>query len=133
MYTVTVRDHIMIAHSLKGSVFGPAQQLHGATYVVDAEFRRPDLDENGIVLDIGLATTALHDVLAAFNYKNLDDEPWLDGRNTTTEVLARLIFDRVRAAIHEGRLGADAAHIESLRITLNESHVASAGYEGRLR
>jgi 6-pyruvoyltetrahydropterin/6-carboxytetrahydropterin synthase len=133
MYTVTVRDHIMIAHSLKGSVFGPAQQLHGATYVVDAEFRRPDLDENGIVVDIGLATTALHDVLAAFNYKNLDDEPWLDGRNTTTEVLARLIFDRVRAAIHEGRLGADAANIESLRITLNESHVASAGYEGRLR
>ena len=133
MYTVTVRDHIMIAHSLKGSVFGPAQQLHGATYVVDAEFRRPDLDENGIVVDIGLATTALHDVLAAFNYKNLDDEPWLDGRNTTTEVLARLIFDRIRAAVHEGRLGADAAHIESLRITLNESHVASAGYEGRLR
>ena len=133
MYTVTVRDHIMIAHSLKGPVFGPAQQLHGATYVVDAEFRRPDLDGNGIVVDIGLATTALHEVLAAFNYKNLDDEPWLDGRNTTTEVLARLIFDRVRAAIHEGRLGADAAHIESLRITLHESHVASAWYEGRLR
>jgi 6-pyruvoyltetrahydropterin/6-carboxytetrahydropterin synthase len=133
MYTVTVRDHIMIAHSLKGSVFGPAQQLHGATYVVDAEFRRPDLDENGIVVDIGLATTALHDVLAAFNYKNLDEEPWLAGRNTTTEVLARLIFDRVAAAIREGRLGADAANIESLRITLNESHVASAGYEGRLR
>ena len=133
MYTVTVRDHIMIAHSLKGPVFGPAQQLHGATYIVDAEFRRPDLDENGIVVDIGLATTALHEVLAAFNFKNLDDEPWLDGRNTTTEVLARLIFDRVRASIHEGRLGADAAHIEGLRITLHESHVASAGYEGRLR
>ena len=133
MYTVTVRDHIMIAHSLKGPVFGPAQQMHGATYVVDAEFRRPDLDENGIVLDIGLATTALHEVLAAFNYKNLDEEPWLGGRNTTTEVLARLIFDRVAAAIREGRLGADAAHIDSLRITLNESHVASAGYEGRLR
>jgi len=130
---VTVRDHIMIAHSLKGSVFGPAQQLHGATYVVDAEFRRPDLDENGIVVDIGLATTALHDVLAAFNYKNLDEEPWLAGRNTTTEVLARLIFDRVAAAIREGRMGTDAANIESLRITLNESHVASAGYEGRLR
>ena len=133
MYTVTVRDHIMIAHSLKGSVFGPAQQLHGATYVVDAEFRRPDLDGNGIVVDIGLATTVLHDVLAAFNYKNLDEEPWLAGRNTTTEVLARLIFDRVAAAIREGRLGTDAANIESLRITLNESHVASAGYEGRLR
>jgi 6-pyruvoyltetrahydropterin/6-carboxytetrahydropterin synthase len=133
MYTVTVRDHIMIAHSLKDAVFGPAQQLHGATYVVDAEFRRPDLDGNGIVVDIGLATTALHEVLAAFNYKNLDEEPWLEGRNTTTEVLARLIFDRIAAAVREGRLGADAANIESLRITLNESHVASAGYEGRLR
>jgi 6-pyruvoyl-tetrahydropterin synthase len=133
MYTVTVRDHIMIAHSLKGSVFGPAQQLHGATYVVDAEFRRPDLDGNGIVLDIGLATTALHDVLAALNYKNLDEEPSLAGANTTTEVLARAIFDRLAAAIREGRLGADAANIDSLRVTLNESHVASAGYEGRLR
>ena len=133
MYIVTVRDHIMIAHSLKGSVFGPAQQLHGATYVVDAEFRRPDLDGNGIVLDIGLATTALHDVLAALNYKNLDEEPSLAGANTTTEVLARAIFDRLAAAIREGRLGADAANIDSLRVTLNESHVASAGYEGRLR
>ena len=132
MYTVTVRDHIMIAHSLKGDVFGPAQKLHGATYVVDAEFRRSDLDANGIVVDIGLATTVLHEVLAALNYKNLDEDPSLAGRNTTTEVLARVIFDRVAAAIREGRLGRDAANIESLRITLNESHVASAGYEGAL-
>jgi 6-pyruvoyl-tetrahydropterin synthase len=133
MYTVTVRDHIMIAHSLKGDVFGPAQKLHGATYVVDAEFRRPELDANGIVVDIGLATTTLHEVLAALNYRNLDDDPSLAGRNTTTEVLARVIFDRLAGAIRDGRLGADAANIESLRITLNESHVASAGYEGRLR
>ena len=131
MYTVTVRDHIMIAHSLKGEVFGPAQKLHGATYVVDAEFRRADLDVNGIVVDIGLATTALHDVLAGLNYRNLDEDPSLAGGNTTTEVLARVIFDRVAAAIRAGRLGADAANIESLRVTLNESHVASAGYEGR--
>jgi len=132
MYTVTVRDHIMIAHSLRGEVFGPAQKLHGATYVVDAEFRRADLDVNGIVVDIGLATTALHDVLAGLNYRNLDEDPSLAG-NTTTEVLARVIFDRVAAAIRAGRLGADAANIESLRVTLNESHVASAGYEGRLK
>ena len=96
MYTVTVRDHIMIAHSLKGEVFGPAQKLHGATYVVDAEFRRTDLDANGIVVDIGLATTALHDVLAELNYRNLDEDPSLAGGNTTTEVLARVIFDRRR-------------------------------------
>jgi 6-pyruvoyl-tetrahydropterin synthase len=133
MYTVTVRDHIMIAHSLKGEVFGPAQKLHGATYVVDAEFRRTNLDANGIVVDIGLATTALHDVLAGLNYRNLDEDPSLAGGNTTTEVLARVIFDRVAAAIRAGRLGDDAANIESLRVTLNESHVASAGYEGRLR
>jgi 6-pyruvoyl-tetrahydropterin synthase len=132
MYTVTVRDHMMIAHSFRGEVFGPAQKLHGATYVVDAEFRRSGLDANGIVVDIGLATTALHDVLAGLNYRNLDDDPSLAGGNTTTEVLARVIFDRIAAAIRAGRLGADAANIESLRITLNESHVASAGYEGRL-
>ena len=133
MYTVTVRDHIMIAHSLKGEVFGPAQKLHGATYVVDAEFRRADLDVNGIVVDIGLATTALHEVLAGLNYRNLDEDTSLAGGNTTTEVLARVIFDRVAAAIRAGRLGFDAANLESLRVTLNESHVASAGYEGPLR
>ena len=105
MYTVTVRDHIMIAHSLKGSVFGPAQQLHGATYVVDAEFRRPDLDGNGIVVDIGLATTALHDVLAALNYRNLDEEPSLAGRNTTTEVLARADLRSARGGDSRGAPG----------------------------
>lgn len=133
MYTVTVRDHIMIAHSFKGEVFGPAQKLHGATYVVDAEFRRPDLDANGIVVDIGLATTALHEVLATMNYKNLDEDPTLTGRNTTTEVIARVIFDRLAEAIRAGKLGADAANIESLRVRLGESHVAWASYEGRLR
>jgi 6-pyruvoyl-tetrahydropterin synthase len=100
---------------------------------VDAEFRRSGLDANGIVVDIGLATTALHDVLAGLNYRNLDDDPSLAGGNTTTEVLARVIFDRIAAAIRAGRLGTDAANIDSLRITLNESHVASAGYEGQLR
>jgi 6-pyruvoyltetrahydropterin/6-carboxytetrahydropterin synthase len=133
MYTVTVRDHIMIAHSFRGEVFGPAQRLHGATYVVDAEFRRPDLDQNGIVVDMGLATTALHEVLEPLNYKNLDEDPTLAGRNTTTEVLARVIFDRLADAIRAGRLGADAANIESVRVSLAESHVASASYEGRLR
>ena len=133
MYTVTVRDHIMIAHSFRGEVFGPAQALHGATYVVDAEFRRPNLDENGIVVDMGLATTALREVLGPLNYKNLDKDPTLAGRNTTTEVLARVIFDRLAEAIRAGRLGADAANIESLRVSLAESHVASASFEGRLR
>jgi 6-pyruvoyl-tetrahydropterin synthase len=132
MYTVRVRDHIMIAHSFRGEVFGPAQRLHGATFVVDAEFRRGDLDGNGIVVDIGLATTALHDVLAPLNYKNLDEDPTLAGRNTTTEVLARVIFDRLAEAIRTGHLGADARHITALKITLAESHVASASYEGSL-
>jgi 6-pyruvoyltetrahydropterin/6-carboxytetrahydropterin synthase len=133
MYTVTVRDHIMIAHSFRGEVFGPAQRLHGATFVVDAEFRRHGLDENGIVVDIGLATTALHEVLEPLNYKNLDEDPALAGRNTTTEVLARVIFDRLVEAIRAGRLGADAANIDALRVSLAESHIASASYEGRLR
>ena len=133
MYTVTVRDHIMIAHSFRGDVFGPAQRLHGATYVVDAEFRRGDVDANGIVVDMGLATTALHDVLAPLNYKNLDEDPTLAGRKTTTEVIARVVFDRLADAIRAGRLGPDALNIDSLRISLAESHVASASYEGRLR
>lgn len=132
MYSVRVRDHIMIAHSLKGSVFGPAQQLHGATYVVDVEFRRPELDEDGIVVDIGLATGVVHKVLAGLNYRNLDDEPSLRGCNTTTEVLAREIFDRIGAAIHAGDLGPGAHAIESIRVSLNESHVAAAAFEARL-
>ncbi len=132
MYTVTVRDHFMIAHSFQGDVFGPAQKLHGATYVVDAEFRRATLDGNNIVVDIGLATTVLHRILADLNYRNLDDDTDFRGQNTTTEFLARTIFDRLARAIARDELGGDAAHIESLRVTLSESHVASASYEGRL-
>jgi len=131
MYTVRVRDHVMIAHSFRGEIFGPAQKLHGATYVVDVEFRSDALDDNGIVIDIGLATTAVHDILGALNYRNLDEEPAFNGRNTTTEVLARWVFDRVAEAIGRGDLGAGATSVHSLRVTLNESHVASASYEGR--
>jgi 6-pyruvoyl-tetrahydropterin synthase len=132
MYSVSVRDHFMIAHSFTGDVFGPAQALHGATYVVDAEFRRPALDADGIVVDIGRATTVLHEILAGLNYRNLDADPSFIGRNTTTEVLARTIFDRLGAAIRRGELGPGAGAIESLRITLSESHVASAAYESRV-
>jgi 6-pyruvoyl-tetrahydropterin synthase len=132
MYTVRVRDHMMIAHSFRGDVFGPAQKLHGATYVVDVEFRAAQLDENGIVIDIGLATDAVHKILGELNYRNLDDEPAFDRRNTTTEVLARWVFDRVAAAIGKGDLGVGGGGIQGLRVTLNESHVASASYEGTL-
>ena len=132
MYSVMVRDHFMIAHSFRGAVFGPAQQLHGATYVVDVEFRRADLDADGIVVDIGRAGTVLHDVLAALNFKNLDDDPAFTGRNTTTEFLARVIHGRIAAAIVAGDLGAGASGIDSVRVSLAESHVASAAYESRL-
>jgi len=132
MYTVRVRDHFMIAHSFKGDVFGPARKLHGATYVVDVEFRSTALDDNGIVIDIGLATEAVHKILGELNYRNLDEEPTLKGKNTTTEVLARTVFDRIAAAIGRGDLGKSGKAVESLRVTLNESHVASASYEGRL-
>jgi 6-pyruvoyltetrahydropterin/6-carboxytetrahydropterin synthase len=133
MYSVTVRDHMMIAHSFTGDVFGPAQRLHGATYVVDVEFRRSALDADGIVVDIGRATDALRGVLAALNYRNLDDEPAFEGRNTTTEFLARAIFDRVVDAIRRGDLGAGARAIESMRVTLKESHVASASFDDAIR
>lgn len=132
MYLVSVRDHFMIAHSFKGDVFGPARRLHGATYVVDVEFRRAALDDDGIVVDIGLATQALHDVLAALNFRNLDDEGEFAGRNTTTEFLARVVFDRMAARIADGTLGAQARGIVSLRVTLHESHVAWAAYEAAL-
>jgi 6-pyruvoyl-tetrahydropterin synthase len=132
MYSVTVRDHMMIAHSLRGDVFGPAQQLHGATYVVDVEFRRADVDEHGIVVDIGLAGEALRTVLSALSYRNLDAEPALAGKNTTTEFLARLVFDRLVAAIRRGDLGNSAHAIDSIRVTLNESHVASASFDARV-
>jgi 6-pyruvoyl-tetrahydropterin synthase len=129
MYSVSVRSHMMIAHSLAGAVFGPAQRLHGATYVVDVEFRRRELDADGLVVDIGRATAMLHAVLENFNYRNLDDDPGFEGRNTTTEFLARVIFDRVVEAVRRGDLGAGARGIESLRVTLHESHLASAGFE----
>ena len=131
-YSVCVRDHFMIAHSFQGEVFGPAQRMHGATYVVDAEFRRAELDADGIVVDIGLATNTLRAVLSELNFRNLDDEPAFAGRNTTTEFLARVIFDRMAARIRAGELGKGASGIESLRICLNESHVAWAAYEAAL-
>jgi 6-pyruvoyl-tetrahydropterin synthase len=132
MYSVTVRDHMMIAHSLKGELFGPAQRLHGATYVVDVELMRPDLDPSGIVVDIGRAADALRRVLADLSYRNLDDVPALAGRNTTTEVLARVVFDGLVAAIRRGDLGPGSAAVEQIRVTLHESHVASASFEGRV-
>jgi 6-pyruvoyl-tetrahydropterin synthase len=131
MYSVTVRDHMMIAHSLRGEVFGPAQRLHGATYVVDVEFRRPDLDQDGIVVDIGRASDELRKVVGGLSYRNLDDEAAFAGRNTTTEFLAREVFDRLASAIRSGALGPAARAIESVRVTLHESHVASAAFEGR--
>lgn len=132
MYSVSVRDHMMIAHSFHGEVFGPAQRLHGATYVVDVEFRRPDLDADGLVVDIGRAKEALRVVLAALSYRNLDEEPSFTGRNTTTEFLARTVFDRIVGAINRGDLGAGARAVESVRVTLHESHVAAAAFDGRV-
>lgn len=130
MYSVTVRDHVMIAHSLRGEVFGPAQRLHGATYVVDAEFRRRDLDTTGIVVDIGRAAAVLRQVLAGLNFRNLDDDPAFAGRNTTTEFLARVVFDGLVDAIRRGELGPGATAVAELRVTLHESHIAWAAYEG---
>jgi len=132
MYAVCVRDHIMIAHSFTGEAFGPAQQLHGATYVVDMEFRRRQLDADGFVVDIGRASEALHAVLATLNYRNLDADPELAGRNTTTEFLAKVVFDRMLQSIRAGRLGASASGLSSLRVTLHESHVAWGSFEGEL-
>jgi 6-pyruvoyltetrahydropterin/6-carboxytetrahydropterin synthase len=130
MYTVSVRDHFMIAHSFRGEAFGPAQRLHGATYVVDLQFRRAALDANGMVVDIGLAASVLKTTLAALNYRNLDEETAFTGRNTTTEFLAHEIFTRIVAAIGRGELGAAATGVERVRVTLHESHVASASYTG---
>ena len=132
MFSVTVRDHMMIAHSLRGETFGPAQGLHGATYVIDATFRRADLDADGIVVDIGRAAEELHAVLSELNYRNLDDEPSLAGINTTTEALARLIADRLAERAHAGALGDSARGLDGLTVTLHESHIASAAYERAL-
>jgi len=132
VFSVTVRDHIMIAHSFRGEVFGPAQRLHGATFVVDATFRRAELDADGIVIDIGAATDALRAVLADLNYRNLDDEPDFAGTNTTTEVLARVIADRLADRARGGDLGDGARELDGLVVTLRESHVAWASYERAL-
>ena len=133
MYSVMVRDHIMIAHSLRGPVFGPAQRLHGATFVIDLELKRSELDQDGIVVDIGRATDVLRKIVTDLNYQNLDELPIFAGRNTTTEVLARYVFDRVAAAIPSGELGPGAGGIEALKVTLQESHVAAGSYESTLR
>ncbi len=132
MYSVTVRDHMMIAHSLRGEAFGPAQRLHGATYVIDATFRRADLDDDGIVVDIGRAAAALHAVVDGLTYRNLDDEPELAGRNTSTEALAGVIADRLAERVHRGDLGEGARGLTGLAVTLHESHVAWASYERAL-
>jgi 6-pyruvoyl-tetrahydropterin synthase len=129
MFSVTVRDHMMVAHSLRGEVFGPAQRLHGATFVVDATFRREELDDDGVVVDIGRATEELRAVLADLSYRNLDDVPELAGTNTTTEVLARFVADRLVGRLHAGALGANAVDLAAVAVTLHESHVAWASYE----
>ena len=129
MFGVTVRDHMMIAHSFTGAVFGPAQRLHGATYVVDATFRRAALDDDGVVVDIGAAAGLLKEVLGELTYRNLDDDPDLAGTNTTTEALARVIADRLALRIRDGVLGPGGDGLEALVVTLHESHVAWASYE----
>jgi 6-pyruvoyl-tetrahydropterin synthase len=129
VFTVTVRDHIMVAHSFTGEVFGPAQRLHGATFVVDATFRGEELDADGIVVDIGRASEQLHVVLTELTYRNLDDESSFAGRNTTTEVVAKEIANRLAARIHDGALGEGARRLTGLAVTLHESHIAWASYE----
>jgi 6-pyruvoyl-tetrahydropterin synthase len=129
VFSVTVRDHMMIAHSLRGDVFGPAQRLHGATYVVDATFRRAALDADGVVVDIGRATEALRTVVGELGYRNLDDEVELAGVNTTAEALARIVADRLAELVREGAVGDGARELDGLVVTLRESHVAWASYE----
>jgi len=133
MYAVEVRDHIMIAHSLPGEVFGPAQRMHGATFVVDVAFFRATLGADNIVVDIGRALEVLQETLEPLRYRNLDEHPPFAGQKTTTEFLARHIFDGMAAAIRSGKLGADGAGIDRMRVTLKESHVARGWYEAALR
>jgi len=133
MYSVNVRDHFMIAHSFQGQVFGPAQRMHGATYVVDLELRRSELDGDGIVVDIGLATQVLRTVLGELNFRNLDEMADFKGRNTSTEFLARVVFDRVAIRSAAGELGPNAHGLSACKVTLHESHVAWAAYEGVLQ
>lgn len=131
MFALTVRDHIMVAHSFRGEIFGPAQKLHGATFIVDLELRRESLDADGLIADIGALTALLHQVLEPLNYRNLDEVPEFSGKNTTTEFLAKTIYDRVRSRILEGALGSDkGSGFHSLRVSLGESHVAWASYDG---
>ncbi|MER6687188.1 6-pyruvoyl trahydropterin synthase family protein [Streptomyces olivaceoviridis] len=132
MFSITVRDHMMVAHSFRGEVFGPAQRLHGATFIVDATFRRPDLDDDNIVVDIGLATAELGKVVGALNYRNLDDEEQFQRINTSTEYLAKVIADRLVERIHAGALGEGARGIHEVAVTLHESHIAWASYERRV-
>jgi 6-pyruvoyl-tetrahydropterin synthase len=132
VFSVTVRDHMMIAHSFRGEVFGPAQRLHGATYVVDATFRRATLDADNIVVDIGRAAEELHAVVAELSYRNLDDEPAFAGMNTSTEALARVVADRLADRVQAGALGEAARDLDGLVVTLHESHIAWASYERRL-
>ncbi len=132
MFSITVRDHLMIAHSFRGDVFGPAQRLHGATFLVDATFRRPELDDDNIVVDIGLATQELGTVVGALNYRNLDDEPDFAGTNTSTEYLAKVIADRLADKVHAGALGEGARGLTAISVTLHESHIAWASYERAL-
>lgn len=132
MYSLNVRDHFMIAHSFTGAIFGPAQRLHGATYVVDATFQRPQLDEDGLVVDIGLASQQLSAILQDLNYRNLDEHPEFSGRNTTTEFLAHEIFLRLVDAVHRGQLGSSASGLSGIEVTLHESHIAWARFAGPL-
>ena len=129
MFRVTVRDHVMIAHSFRGEVFGPAQRLHGATYDIDATFAGEELDDDGIVVDIARAGTALREVLADLDHRNLDDDPEFEGRNTTSEVVAAHVADRLADLVRDGRLGPAAHRLASISVTLHESHVAWASYE----
>lgn len=129
MFSITVRDHIMIAHSFRGDVFGPAQRLHGATFLVDATFRREQLDEDDIVVDIGLATRELGAITAELNYRNLDENPEFAGVNTSTEFLAKVVADRLAERIAKGALGEGAKGLAALSVTLHESHIAWASYE----
>ncbi|QHC22480.1 6-pyruvoyl trahydropterin synthase family protein [Streptomyces sp. GS7] len=132
MFSITVRDHLMVAHSFRGAVFGPAQRLHGATFIVDATFRRPELDADDIVVDIGLATRELGAVVGELNYRNLDDEPAFAGTNTSTEALAKVIADRLADRVQAGSLGEGARELAGITVTLHESHIAWASYERTL-
>jgi len=132
VFSVTVRDHMMIAHSFRGEVFGPAQRLHGATYVVDATFRRAQLDADNVVVDIGLAATELAGVLSGLSYRNLDEEPDFAGTNTSTEALAKVVADRLADRVHAGALGESARGLAGITVTLRESHIAWASYDREL-